>query len=75
VGSNPAVYWMDVSEASYYILIEKKKNKGSQTGANQKFFFEKMNIFSLEMKIIEKVFLILLVLLIEKNLNENVFLE
>jgi hypothetical protein len=30
VGSNPTVYWMDVSDASYYIVIEKKKNKGSQ---------------------------------------------
>jgi hypothetical protein len=27
VGSNPAVYWMDVSDASYYIFIEKKKEK------------------------------------------------
>jgi hypothetical protein len=25
VGSNPAVYWIDVSDASYYISIEKKK--------------------------------------------------
>jgi hypothetical protein len=58
---------MDVSEASYYISIEKKKNKGSQTGAKQNNIFEKMNIFSLEMKIIEKAFLILLVLLIEKK--------
>jgi hypothetical protein len=31
VGSNPAKYWMDLSnKASYY--IEKKKNKGIQMG-------------------------------------------
>jgi hypothetical protein len=23
VGSNPAIYWMDVSDASYYIFTEK----------------------------------------------------
>jgi hypothetical protein len=39
VGSNPAVYWMDVSDASYYIYIEKKKNKGSQIGHTKKYFF------------------------------------
>jgi hypothetical protein len=39
VGSNPDVYWMDVSVASYYIYIEKKKDKGSQpNGALQKMF-------------------------------------
>jgi hypothetical protein len=32
MGLNPTVYWMDVSDASYYILIEKKKKKGSQMG-------------------------------------------
>jgi hypothetical protein len=32
---------MDVSDASYYIYIEKIKNKGSQMGqANKKFFNE-----------------------------------
>ena len=36
MGSNPAVYWMDVSDASYYIFIEKKKNKGSQMGHTKK---------------------------------------
>jgi hypothetical protein len=25
VGLNPTIYWMDVSNASYYIFIEKKK--------------------------------------------------
>jgi hypothetical protein len=30
VGSNPALYWMDVSDATYFISNEKKKNKGSQ---------------------------------------------
>jgi hypothetical protein len=39
VGSNPAIYWMDVSDASYYISIEKKKNKGSQMGHTKKIFF------------------------------------
>ncbi len=39
VGSNPAVYWMDVSDASYYISIEKKKNKESQMGHTKKYFF------------------------------------
>ncbi len=35
VGSNPAVYWMDVNDsASYY--IEKKRNKGSQMGQTKK---------------------------------------
>jgi hypothetical protein len=32
---------MDVSDASYYIYIEKKKNKGSQMGHTKKIFFEK----------------------------------
>jgi hypothetical protein len=36
VGSNPGtVYWMDVRDASYYI-IEKLKNKGSQMGQAKK---------------------------------------
>ncbi len=35
VGLNPAVYWMDVSDASYYIFNE-KANKGSQTGHTKK---------------------------------------
>ena len=38
MGSNPTVYWMDVSDASYYIFIEKKKNKGSQMGHTKKIF-------------------------------------
>ncbi len=36
VGLNPAIYWMDVSDASYYILIE-KGNKGSQMGHTKKY--------------------------------------
>jgi hypothetical protein len=35
VGSIPAVYWMDVSDASYYILNE-KGNKDSQMGHTKK---------------------------------------
>jgi len=37
VGSNPStVYWMDVSNASYYIK-RKFENKGSQMGRTKKF--------------------------------------
>ncbi len=38
VGSNPAVYWMDVSDDSYYIFNE-KRNKGSQMGHTKKKIF------------------------------------
>ncbi len=41
VGSNPgSLYWMDVSNASYYI-VEKLKNKGSQMGHTKKIFWKK----------------------------------
>jgi hypothetical protein len=40
VGSNPAVYWMDVSNASYYISNEKKKNKDSQMGHIKKHYLK-----------------------------------
>jgi hypothetical protein len=36
MGTNPAVYWMDVSKAGYYIYNEKKNNKGSQMGHTKK---------------------------------------
>jgi hypothetical protein len=36
VGLNRAVYWMDVSDASYYIFNE-KGNKGSQMGHTKKY--------------------------------------
>ncbi len=39
VGSIPAVYWMDVSVASYY--IERKDNKGSQMGHTKKNYLKK----------------------------------
>ncbi len=40
VGSNPgAVYWMDVSDASYYIQ-ENNENKGSQMGHTKKKYFK-----------------------------------
>jgi hypothetical protein len=39
VGLNPAVYWMDVSDASYYKLNE-KGNKGSQIGHTKTKFFK-----------------------------------
>jgi hypothetical protein len=35
---------MDVSDASYYIYIEKKKNKGSQMGHTKKIFKKKKTI-------------------------------
>jgi hypothetical protein len=35
MGSNPAIYWLDVSNASYYIFNE-KGNKGSQMGHTKK---------------------------------------
>ncbi len=40
VGSNPGtVYWMDVSNASYYINIHKNnENKGSRIGHTKKIF-------------------------------------
>ncbi len=38
VGSNPAVYWMDVSDASYYISNEKKKRiKVAKWGTPKKY--------------------------------------
>jgi hypothetical protein len=40
VGLNPAVYWMNVSDASYYIFNE-KGNKGSQMGHTKKNIFKK----------------------------------
>jgi hypothetical protein len=36
VGLNPAIYWMDVSNASYYISIEKKKIKVAKWGTPKK---------------------------------------
>ncbi len=40
-GLNPLVYWMDASDASYYIFNE-KGNKGSQMGHTKKIFFKKL---------------------------------
>ncbi len=41
VGSNPGtVYWMDVSDASYYIQ-ENNENKGSRMGHTKKIFKKK----------------------------------
>jgi hypothetical protein len=39
VGSNPAIYWMDVSDASYCIFNE-NGNKGSQMGHTKKIFLK-----------------------------------
>jgi hypothetical protein len=41
VGSNPTVYWMDVSDASYYIFNE-KGNKGSQIGHTKTYKIKKI---------------------------------
>ncbi len=41
VGSNPAVHWMDVSNASYYISIEKKRIKVAKWGKQKKFKLKK----------------------------------
>jgi hypothetical protein len=35
---------MDVSDASYYIFIEKKKNKGSQMGHTKKKIYIKKKV-------------------------------
>jgi hypothetical protein len=44
VGSNPStIYWMDVSDASYYINIHKNnKNKGSRMGHTKNIFKKKI---------------------------------
>ncbi len=41
VGSNPAVYWIDVSNISYYIF-NKKGNKGGQMGLTKKKYLKKL---------------------------------
>jgi hypothetical protein len=43
MGSNPAVFWMDVSDASSYYRFNENGNKGSQTGHTKKIF--KTNTF------------------------------
>jgi hypothetical protein len=43
-GFESAVYWMDVRDASYYICIEKKKNKGSQMGHTKKLFIKNIKL-------------------------------
>jgi hypothetical protein len=40
MGLNPVIYWMDVSDASYYIFND-KGNKGSQMGHTKKIFKKK----------------------------------
>jgi hypothetical protein len=41
VGSNPeTIYWMDVSDASYYIH-ENNENKGSRIGFTKKYYIKK----------------------------------
>jgi hypothetical protein len=42
VGSNPGtVYWMAVSDASYYINTKITKNKGSQMGNTKKYIYKR----------------------------------
>jgi hypothetical protein len=41
VGLNPAVYWMDVSDANSYYIFNEKGNKGSQMGLTKKKIFHK----------------------------------
>ncbi len=36
VGLNPAVYWMDVSDANSYYIFNEKGNKGGQMGHTKK---------------------------------------
>jgi len=38
VGSNPALYWMVVSDASYYIPNERKRIKLAKWGTPKKIF-------------------------------------
>jgi hypothetical protein len=40
VGSNPAIYWMDVSDASDYISIERKRIKVAKWGTPKKYLKE-----------------------------------
>jgi hypothetical protein len=45
VGLNPTVYWMDVSDASYYISNEKKKRiKVANWGSPKKYLKQKQNV-------------------------------
>jgi hypothetical protein len=45
MGSNPAVYWMDVSVASYYISIVKRKRiKVAKWGTPKKIFKNNLNV-------------------------------
>jgi hypothetical protein len=48
MGSNPAVYWMNISHASFYIF-NGKGNKGSQMGHTKKIFKKTLffNIYKL----------------------------
>jgi hypothetical protein len=53
VGSNPAVYWMDVSDASYY--MNERGNIGSQMGHTKKylkkFLFDNLKYISQQLSI------------------------
>jgi hypothetical protein len=45
VGLNPTIYWMDVSVASYYISIVKRKRiKVAKWGTPKKLFKKKVKI-------------------------------
>ena len=53
MGSNPAVYWMDVSDAScYYICNEKKKKEVTKWGTPKKIIEKKeMNFLFVDVSI------------------------
>jgi hypothetical protein len=44
VGSNPAVYWMDVSGASYYVHENNKKIKVAEWGTSKKYLTNKKSL-------------------------------
>ncbi len=57
MGSNPSVYWMDASNASYYIYIEKKKNESSQMGRTKKNIFKNIKKDSISEFDMNQIFL------------------
>jgi hypothetical protein len=68
MGSNPAIYWMDVSnKASYY--IEQKKNKGSQIGHTKKKYLKQKKLTYFEGK--KHIFETERFYKIKNNINDN----
>jgi hypothetical protein len=52
---------MDVSDASYYISIEKRKNKGSQMGHTKKYLKNDLKDQICKYKIVAKCLILFLV--------------